>query len=83
MSFWKNESGEAWTYCIPMRVVRIQKQTKPSQLLLGTLGIVGIGLLIAGGVLSNPILLGAGFAGLVFACGGCISSKTTLSRGVV
>ncbi len=43
--------------------------------LITTFTVIGIGLLIVGGVIGNPLLIGAGFAGLLMVCGAFISSK--------
>ena len=64
-----------------MRVIRMKR--KGFKTVLVVVGLVGIGLLLAGGVLGNPFLLGAGAASLIFTCGGFISSKETMAKHIV
>lgn len=52
-------------------------------ILIGSLAVVGIGLLISGGVLGIPLLLGAGFAAVLMACGAFLSMKNRLQNSLL
>lgn len=60
-----------------MRVIQRKSQKKLTTLVLLMMGITSGGILIAGGITGNPILLGAGAAGLLFVCVGSIGFKKT------
>jgi hypothetical protein len=61
-----------------MRMMRVStKGTTPrmTPLVIASLGITSLGLLIAGGLSGNPILLGAGVATLLLSCGAILSTR--------
>ncbi len=59
-----------------MRVMIVQKKKrKVTKLILAGAAIISIGLLAAGGITFNPILLGAGVAAIFLMCAGMIGLR--------
>jgi hypothetical protein len=60
-----------------MRVIHAEKKKRKQKLMtklvIAFFAVTSVAVLVAGGVLGNPILLGAGIAGLIFTCGAGIS----------
>lgn len=52
-----------------------KKRSKLTKLILGGATIISIGLLIAGGITFNPILLGAGVAAIFLSCGAIVALR--------
>lgn len=65
-----------------MRVLRIQKKKMMSKLVITILVVTSLATLIAGGILMNPIFLGAGVAGLFLSCGAVVSTRRPQSPGL-
>jgi hypothetical protein len=58
-----------------MRVIRVVKKKPMAKLVMTLLAVASVATLISGGMLMNPILIGAGVAGLFLSCGAVVSMK--------
>jgi hypothetical protein len=56
-----------------MRVLHVEKRKRKqkfmTKLVIALFAVTSVAVLIVGGVLGNPILVGGGIAGFLFACG--------------
>jgi hypothetical protein len=66
-----------------MRVLRTPKQKSRTKLVMSVLAIASVATLISGGILMNPILLGAGIAGLFLSCGAVVAVRRPQPMGLV
>lgn len=57
-----------------MRVIR-QKKKKVTTHVILLMGITSLGVMIGGAIVANPILIGAGLAGVILTCGMTVSLK--------
>ena len=58
-----------------MRVLRVVKKKPMAKLAMSLLAVASVATLISGGILMNPILIGAGVAGLFLSCGAVVSMR--------
>ena len=58
-----------------MRVIRVVKKKPMAKLAMLLLAVASVATLISGGILMNPILIGAGVAGLFLSCGAAVSMR--------
>ena len=58
-----------------MRVLRVSRKMKLTTLVITTLGITSLAILITGGILGSPLLIGVGVAGLALTCGFCLGVR--------
>jgi hypothetical protein len=65
-----------------MRVLRVTNKKSMSKLVIAILGITSIVVIGAGGILMNPILLGAGVGGLILCCGVTVSTRRPQALGL-
>ncbi len=56
-----------------MRVIRVAKKKKMSRLVIAIFAVASVGILAAGGILMNPILIGVGVAALFLSAGAAVS----------
>ncbi len=56
-----------------MRVIRVAKKKKMSRSVIGVFAITSVGILAAGGILMNPLLIGVGVAALFLSAGAAVS----------
>lgn len=56
-----------------MRVIRVPKKKNMSKLVIAIVAFASLATLAAGGILMNPIMIGAGVAGLFLMCGAAVS----------
>jgi hypothetical protein len=65
-----------------MRVIRVQKKKKMSKPVIAIFAFASLAVLAAGGILMNPILIGAGVAGLFLMCGAAVSLTKSPSHAI-
>ena len=58
-----------------MRIIEVKKKRYKTKLVIAAVALTSFALLFAGGILFNPICLGAGVAGLFLSCGAVVSLK--------
>jgi hypothetical protein len=56
-----------------MRILVPKKKNKKAKLITGSLALISLAVLVTGGILFNPICIGAGVAGLFLTCGALVS----------
>jgi len=66
-----------------MRMMRVSKKSKVPTLVIASLGITSLVLLITGGVLGGPIIIGSGIALLVCTCGFAVAIRTSHQSSLV
>jgi hypothetical protein len=66
-----------------MRVIRVVKKKSMAKLAVLLLTVASVATLLSGGILMNPILIGAGVAGLFLSCGALISVRGRTSLDYV
>ncbi len=66
-----------------MRVLRVVKKKPMAKLAMSLLAVASVATLISGGILMNPILIGAGVAGLFLSCGAAVSMRRRTSLDYV
>lgn len=62
--------------CTPMRMLKVKRERNKTKLVIAAFALTSLAVLIAGGILFNPICLGAGVAGLFLSCGAAVSLKS-------
>ena len=78
----KFDAASLWSKGIQMRVLRVSKKTNKTKLTIGILSVVSIAVVITGGILAYPIMMGAGVAGCIFLCGTMIAMGQTRMQNV-
>lgn len=66
-----------------MRVLRVVKKKPMTKLAMSLLAVASVATLISGGVLMNPILIGAGIAGLFLTCSAAVAVRRPSAMGLV
>ncbi len=66
-----------------MRSIVVRKKMKRTKLVIAAAAVTSLAVLIAGGVLMNPICIGAGVAGLFLSCGAAVSLKPRTPQYIV
>ena len=66
-----------------MRSIKVKKKIKRTKLVIAAAALTSVAVLIAGGVLMNPICIGAGVAGLFLSCGTAVSLKPRVPQYMV
>ena len=64
-------------------MLKVKRQMYKTKLVIAAFALTSLVVLIAGGILLNPICLGAGVAGLFLACGAAVSLKPRASTHFV
>jgi hypothetical protein len=66
-----------------MRVLRTRKKKSMAKVAMSILAVASVVTFIVGGVLMNPILIGAGIAGLFLCCAAVVSVRRPDTLGLV
>jgi hypothetical protein len=66
-----------------MRVLRTQKKKSMTKVAMSILAVASVATFIVGGILMNPIVIGAGIAGLFLSCAAVVSVRRPDTMGLV